>query len=154
MYCDAEKRQQQPKRKNRKEHEWAKHGTCSGLEQDLYFAEEARLMKGEAVKGLENALFIHAKSTAGQSSLRTIPVEDIVRGSERKVAVKAAKDCKLQELTVCFEKMDNGMVGKQIDCPDSIMKRSRHTSRCARVALETDQKCSVVEEDLLKAMLK
>ena len=131
-----------------------KHGSCSGLAPDLYFAEEARLMKGKEVKSLENALFIHASlPMAGEhSNLRNISVEDVMNGSRRKVAVKASKDCKLQELTLCFERTMTGIVGKQIDCPKSIM-RKRHTTRCAAVLLETDSsKCSAVEGDLLKSI--
>ena len=158
LYCDTTGKRIDTTRKNKRErHEWAKHGSCSGLAREFYFAEEARLMNGKEVKGLESAIFIHAVPPVAkkQSSLRSIPVEAIVRSSERQVAVKASKDCKFQELTVCFERTaKKGVVGKQIDCPNSIM-RNRHTNRCAAVFLETDsKKCSAVEEELLRSVLK
>ena len=62
---------------------------------------------------------------------------DALRASyAKRVALSADKACRLTEVTTCFEKRSDGRVGKQIDCPEHVMKgRDRPACGTLRVTM-------------------
>ena len=86
-------------------HEWRKHGSCSGLSQEAYFA---------AVRALFGKLRIPARYLAPQADIATTPgglVSDFVKTNRDLTAAMISVQCgnardraRLAELRICFDK--------------------------------------------------
>ena len=64
---------------------------------------------------------------------------------EKKVAIKADKQCQLSEVTSCWAKLPDGRVGAQVDCPDHVMK-GRDTPWCATLRINALGQCLAAEK--------
>jgi ribonuclease T2 len=60
----------------------------------------------------------------------------------KRVALSADKQCRLTEVTTCWEKLPDNRVGKQVDCPDHVMNgRDRGGSQCSSLRITQLGQC-------------
>ena len=91
------------------EHEWSKHGTCSGLGQFDYFSSALGLL-------LDTPAVV--KEGYGSSVLKS-ELLDGYGGEERTALV--CKSGYLSEVRACFEKREDGLPGERMDCPAKVL---------------------------------
>jgi len=104
-------------------HEWSKHGTCTGLAPDQYFAEALRafeLLPGN--RGTPSILSENVGGAVGAPALRA--------AYAKRIAVRGDKQCRLTEVTSCWSKLPDGRIGSQVDCPEHVMK-GRDSPQCS-----------------------
>lgn len=102
-------------------HEWSTHGTCTGLSAEDYFKEALRLMLSfpRTDRGTPEIIL---KNVGDQ-----VPVPQLRESYPKQVGIKINREGVLEEITSCFEKRsDTGKAGKQVDCPDHVMKGFRN----------------------------
>eukprot|EP00308_Calcidiscus_leptoporus_P012963 CAMPEP_0119363654 /NCGR_PEP_ID=MMETSP1334-20130426/10570_1 /TAXON_ID=127549 /ORGANISM="Calcidiscus leptoporus, Strain RCC1130" /LENGTH=223 /DNA_ID=CAMNT_0007379159 /DNA_START=114 /DNA_END=785 /DNA_ORIENTATION=- len=113
-------------------HEWIKHGTCSGLSAEGYFAEALRAMltlPGD--RGTPRAIADHV---GGE-----VPTSVVRNEYGKRVALRTDKQCGLSEVTSCWRKQADGTVGQQVDCPEHVI-RGRDT-KCASLRINQFGQC-------------
>lgn len=135
----------------REAHEYKKHGTCTSLGLDRYFAEESRVAEGEEYDGLRD-LLAEAASSKEPLSLGEVLA---ALGGERRAAIMTDKFCRLAEITTCYRKAKDGSVGERIDCPDHILGSNRNAAvleGCQAVHLDPAGSCSFISKELLRHM--
>ena len=126
--------------KGRMRHEWEKHGTCTGLNSDGYFAEEDRIFNEDVI--------LDVREQFDEVNGGTLPLGSILStlGGERRVAIMTDKFCRLTEITTCWAKNADGTVGAQVDCPDHVLGSSRNSAatkgHCGKVYLDEANTCS------------
>ena len=153
--------------KGRKKHEYEKHGSCSGIPATVYFSLEDNLMNRPEIKACLDSILLNSKllpimnlSPAPAAPIRSLDISKLREAVNRRIAVKASQYCQLEEITLCFEKTEGGLVGPLIDCPDSVMKR-RDSHTCENMAIEsatTDgvvkDRCAFISKALQKELRK
>ena len=108
-------------------HEWKKHGTCTGLAPAEYFNEALKAMA--QLPGTRGTPTLLSENVGG-----AVPMASLRAAYARKVAIRADRECRLTEITSCWEKAPDGTVGKQIDCPAHVMKgRDNYSCGAIRV---------------------
>lgn len=123
-------------------HEWKKHGTCTGLSPEVYFQEEERIQLELRKKLLQ------------ESPGAALSVDSLVKefGGPTKVALKADKHCRLEEITTCWSKLPDGSVGEQVDCPDHVLASARNSaviySNCNSVWLDSAGSCRFINKQM------
>ena len=135
---------------SRGHHEWEKHGTCTTLQFQEYFDQEESLAERKEISIVRDLL----NNFAGDS----ISISDIYEeyGGVKKIAISSNQSCQLQELTTCWEKLPNGKVGEQIDCPDHVLGSSRNSAilqGCQKLSLDqSGEKCTFISKEYLKLL--
>jgi len=123
-------------------HEWSKHGTCSGLTPDIYFAEALKAMK--YLPGDRGTPKVITDSVGGEVNAETLRSE-----YGRKVAIRGDKQCRLSEVTSCFAKGPGGTVGPQTDCPPHVMA-GRDSPRCSKFVINALGVCNIGDGEASK----
>ncbi|KAK3269234.1 hypothetical protein CYMTET_22315 [Cymbomonas tetramitiformis] len=130
------------------EHEWQKHGTCTGLTRDKYFEEEHRVVEKLSETGPNGSpqiLLDHAGGALGLESVR--------EAYAHSVGLQLDGFCRLREVTTCFSKNRDGTVGEQVDCPPHVLEGSRNLiGDCQKVYLDQAGKCAFITKSLLQSM--
>ena len=95
------------------EHEWTKHGTCSGLSQVDYFTAAINLLKN----GQSTTPDVISQNVGGSAS-----ADDIrsAYGGANYVALHC-KGAFLSEAYTCWGKDDSGNPTTQVQCPDEVI---------------------------------
>jgi ribonuclease T2 len=96
------------------EHEWSKHGTCTGLSQLDYFSH--------ALKKMIPTPSIVKDAEARHSFVTKDDLLKFYDGVQR--AVLVCNRGYLSEVWVCHRKETDGNVGERMDCPQAIMRAS------------------------------
>lgn len=132
----------------RQRHEYAKHGSCTSLSIDLYFAQEVKLYIHPVIIALR-------KLVNGNNGY-LLDLAALNAASPKRIGALASKQCHLQEITTCWSAHPDGTVGEQIDCPKYVLSGSRNTASsygCSKVFLDkAEGACAVISKDLLIAM--
>ena len=114
-------------------HEWLKHGTCSGLSPDGYFAEALRafsLLPGD--RGTPELIKANVGGSVSAAALRA--------SYAKRVAIKGDRGCNLSEVTACFSKLPDGRIDAQVDCPEHVM-RGRDSPNCSTIRINQLGQC-------------
>lgn len=93
------------------EHEWSKHGTCTGLSQLDYFSG--------ALKQLIDTPSIVKEAEMNQSFVKRDELLKFYGGNE--FAVLVCERGYLSEVRVCHQKEMDGNVGERMGCPEAIL---------------------------------
>ena len=130
----------------RQAHEWAKHGSCSGLSRARYFQEEERVAETSSLNTLREMLEDNAGEHVALSD-----IWNVFAGNPRFVAIKVLivccgstcagkcttvvdakqsdKFCRLEEITSCWrKKQSDNSPGHQIECPNYILSSARNSA--------------------------
>jgi len=131
------------------EHEWRKHGTCTGLSRDKYVEEEHRIANSlpePNQDGTPPAL----KAAAGDA----LELKIVRESYSNTVGIQLDDKCRLREVTTCFAKFPDGRVGQQVDCPEHVLLGSRNSnpSECSKVYLDKPGTCASISKALLKSL--
>eukprot|EP01035_Chromulina_nebulosa_P019484 gene19484-25370_t len=105
------------------EHEWTKHGTCSGLSQATYFQNTINLY---LKYGTPSILTSAVGSTISASSLRT------AMGGSSYVALQCTSGSYLSGAYSCWSQT-NGIPGSQTACPSGVIAEDTCTSSTLKV---------------------
>jgi ribonuclease I len=136
---------------SRKQHEWEKHGTCTGLSTTQYFEEESRIHHHCAFNAPKEILSNYVKDS--------VEVDELLSafGGAKRAAIKTDAHCRLEEITTCWSKTPAGFVGEPIDCPDHVLASGRNSaimmSNCSRVWLDSAGSCEFINGSM-KSYLK
>jgi ribonuclease T2 len=133
---------------SRADHEWDKHGTCTGLPRSSYHQEEVEVAARESIQEAGHLLRDHAG--------KTIELEELSEsyGGFELAAFKSDKFCRLEEITTCWEKLPGGRVGRQIPCPRHVLESARNSAiaehKCRALVLDSAGECKFVPKKLLR----
>ena len=110
------------------EHEWSKHGTCSGLSQLDYFSH-----------ALKELIPTPSIVTDAEEQHAHVKKDDLIKayGGDQLVALVCEKGY-LSEVRVCHQKEADGNVGERMECPETILKESSCGSDIGIASFQTD----------------
>lgn len=112
------------------DHEWSKHGTCTGLSQHDYFTHALDLLKKFGTPALMTK---SAGGTVDAASLRN------AFGGATMVALQCSSDSYINGAYTCWTQ-ENGVPTKQIVCPDDVQKEDTCTSETLTIRTFSDKK--------------
>ena len=127
-------------------HEWAKHGSCTGLAAPAYFEAALSAIKSLPEKATPKKL---ADAIGGDLALHElqsafgIPVESVLLGCD--------DHCRLEQVGICLGHDEGNRPTKPVACPSST-SRARYTNgcvtrRCERVAIPAAGRCELEPRD-------
>lgn len=131
--------------RSREAHEFQKHGTCTKLSHDKYFAEEKRI--GELLEPRATGLVSKAGGRVATTEITT------AFGGDEKVAVSADRQCRLKEITTCWNKRPGDDVGEQTNCPSHILGSGRNSAvlmGCKKLAIDLVGQCLTLSKEAVK----
>ncbi|DAZ94965.1 TPA: hypothetical protein N0F65_000060, partial [Lagenidium giganteum] len=97
------------------EHEWSKHGTCSGMDQATYFTTTVKLAQSSAA----------ATPSIIQNNVgRSVQAADLreAYGGANYVALKCRNGNELGEVFTCWAKGSDFLPTEQVECASSVVK--------------------------------
>lgn len=148
QFCGNGKDEEKEARKREKMsglecHQWAKHGTCSGLGPERYFAESRRLMM-DSPSVLDIEALLRDRSVGG-----AVSTEELQQRVTETGVVSATPLCQLKEILLCFKKEEDGTVGGPIQCPAALLeKAAQQRQRCRSLVVDQPDKCQFVTSAL------
>ena len=123
------------------DHEWPKHGSCTGLDAASYFRAALAAMRALPGKGTPDALTaaigrdIEVETLAGAFG---VPRDSVLLGCEA--------DCRLAQVSVCLAHEPTG-AGKPVPCPTNTTRSTYDngciTRGCTRVTIPAAGSCSI-----------
>lgn len=133
---------------NRSDHEWRKHGTCTGLPREHYEHHERALMSSQPHIAAHDVLQDHAGTHVDVTEIHK------AFGGEQFVALKTDPHCRLEELTTCWEKLPNGAVGSAVQCPTHVLASTRNSGsrECERVWIDRHGQCQFIDRKLKQVL--
>ena len=115
-------------------HEWKKHGTCTGLGPDAYFGEALRAFS--SLPGDRGTPTIMSNAVGGQ-----VATQALRAAYSKRVALSADKQCRLTEVTSCWQKLPDGRVGAQVECPEHVMRGRDRADNCSALKITQLGQC-------------
>ena len=112
------------------DHEWKKHGTCSGLDPAAYFAMTARLRDALVVPPAYQKPLAPVRSDAAQFA-QAFRAANPRLAADSVLPFCTANGRFLNEIHVCYDKR-----GESVRCGDSEIKRSANTCRQGAFTLQ------------------
>lgn len=112
------------------EHEWSKHGTCTGLSQYNYFTNTLNLLQSFGTPAL---LTQNAGGSVDAASLRN------AFGGATMVALQCTSGKYINGAYTCWTQ-ENGVPTKQIVCPADVQKEDTCTGSSVIISTFTNQK--------------
>lgn len=106
------------------EHEWTKHGTCSGMTQSEYFNSAIDMIKQLGTPSSYTA--------AVGSSMSADSIRDLFGGPTKCTLVCSGGNYE-NELYTCWERLSSGLPGGQIECPDDVQSEDTCTSSTVEI---------------------
>jgi ribonuclease T2 len=107
------------------EHEWSKHGTCSGLSQYDYFSHALQM-------------FVHTPPLVGKHYGESIQKDDLVQAFGGSVILRCAGGKFLSEVRVCLSMDKNGVPLERITCPEVLTKEDNCPDMVYLAKFESD----------------
>ena len=154
-YCNTkEKNTNLDKRKN---YQWRKHGSCSGLTSSEFFTLESIVADSPTMRRLhrhiEAVVDTHYASQqridvvlSKENPIISVRAVQGLLGGADKVAIKSSQYCVLEEITTCWARNDASAsasttnIGQQLSCP-SLLQSDRnnavHKYSCRHLVLDT-----------------
>lgn len=83
-------------------HEWEKHGTCSGLDQAVYFQKTAEALEKLSVPAAFKE--INVAYTGSTENIEQLFIDENPSLSPEKIVAKVDKNKRLYEMLICFDK--------------------------------------------------
>jgi ribonuclease T2 len=121
-------------------HEWPKHGSCTGLDERAYFEAAVDAMKAIGGAGTSEALAHAVGSDVDRESLARsfgVPVESVLLSCDA--------DCRLSQVSFCLAREDTGLPGAPSPCPESATRADYDngcvTRGCERVSVPAAGAC-------------
>lgn len=102
-------------------HEWQKHGSCTGLTDAEFFRTAEALMVQLPGEGTPASV----SNAAGAS----ISLAELKRGYPAGATFACDDECQLEQVFVCFSAGPDAAAGAAIECPAS-MQRRKYTNGC------------------------
>ena len=114
----------------------SKHGTCTTLSKSSYFEEEDKLGESINISRLRDLLNESAGEIIPLSVIKHqlyyilnfnsnwLNYEQTIHeeiGGSKFITIMTNNSCQLQEITTCWQKLPNGSIGKQIECPSHLL---------------------------------
>jgi len=95
-------------------HEWPKHGSCTGLDSNTYFSAAISALKN--LPGDQGTPDLLAKNVGG-----TVAATDLraAFGSPESVMLSCDASCNLQQVSICLTKGDTGLPTTRTACPSN-----------------------------------
>ena len=108
------------------EHEWSKHGTCSGLGQVEYFTQAVNKIKNGQVK-TPSAISQNVGKSVSAATIRA------AYGGAKYVALHCTGKY-LSEVYTCWSKDSRGQPTTQRQCPDEVVRKDTCRDGMVRIA--------------------
>jgi len=122
------------------DHEWPKHGSCTGLDAASYFRAALAAMRALPGKGTPEKLSTaigHDLEVEALAGAFGVPRESVLLGCEA--------DCRLTQVSVCLAHEPTG-AGKPVACPENTTRSTYDngciTRGCTRVTIPAAGSCS------------
>jgi ribonuclease T2 len=121
-------------------HEWPKHGSCTGLAPAEYFSAALRAM--EAVPGDRGTPDLVKRHQGGE-----VPTAELAEafGPRGSVLLSCNASCRLEQVSICLAREPDGRPGKPVACPASTDREAYDngcvTRHCAEVHIPAFGAC-------------
>ena len=123
------------------DHEWSKHGTCSGLDQSTYFQSAIKLMQSVGRnQGTPGAITSNIGGQVAlselQSGFQNVPAQS--------VALNCDDSCNLAQVGICFGADAQGNPRTPVACPSSVMSSPSDNSCVVGGGDPNQPRCSMI----------
>lgn len=122
------------------DHEWPKHGSCTGLDSGTYFSAAIAALK--ALPGDQGTPALLTQNVGG-----TVSTTDLQAafGSPESVMLSCDASCNLTQVSICLANGDSGQPGTRVACPNNTTSSSYDngcfTQNCKAVTIQAAGQC-------------